>query len=86
VFLASTSLSRAILGEKLDIFAFQFAPIKAGAYPEAAINNNVQVIPVINPANPKETERCFKAAFSEIRREKIEIVIVLPFSYPDNIV
>jgi hypothetical protein len=43
-------------------------------------------MPVVDIRDPMETENCYKAAFSTIKSEKIEIVVVLPFSVPDNVV
>lgn len=84
VFLACSSVSRVILGSEPEIFAFQVAPDpKQRGAKESAINT-VKVLPILDPANPKDMERCFKASFKGIKREKVEVVIVLPFQFPDG--
>jgi hypothetical protein len=45
--------------------------------------NNVKVLPV---PKPEVDDKSFKAAFGSIRRESLEIVIVLPFQIPDNVI
>lgn len=81
VLLACSSVSRVVLGEEPGVFAFQFAPDpkQRGAMKKEAAINSVKVLPVIDPGNVKDTERCFKAGLSQVKREKIEIVVILPF-------
>ena len=48
--------------------------------------NNVKVQPLIKIEDPENKERIYKASFSQSKKQKMYIVIVLPFSVPDNIV
>ena len=48
--------------------------------PEAMISN-VKVIPIIDTNSERHSgiERCYKASFASIKREKLQIVVILPF-------
>lgn len=76
--MACTSVSKAVLGENPNIFAFQFSnDSNQKKETNEAFINTVRVIPLIN--SQSDSQRCFKAAFSEVESEKLQIVVVLPF-------
>jgi hypothetical protein len=59
------------------------------ASPQSGIGNS-SVQPLLNPQERKPNEtgtvsNCFKAAFGQITQDKLFVVVILPFSVPDNI-